>query len=173
MKGAMTGAAVAVATLFAACTRQTGDAGAFHPLDVGAAVPPYTAPTLAGDSVHVGGNEQTTVLNVWATWCTSCREEMEALDSLKRDYGARGVRVIAVSVDNGDAEKVKRFAESNKLEMTVAHDPANNISQSYAVMGVPTTFIIGKDGKLLWRHTGNISGVLNEARGVIMKAAGQ
>jgi len=156
-----------------ACAKTGGDGGAFHPLDVGAAVPAYAAPTLAGDTVHVGGTEAPTVLNVWATWCASCQEEMAALDSLKNAYASHGVRVVAVSVDNGDIERVRRFAQTNKLEMTVAHDPANNISQSYAVMGVPTTFIIGKDGKLLWRHTGNISPVLNEARGVITKAAGQ
>jgi len=155
-----------------ACARRSGDAGAFHPLDVGAAVPAYAAPTLSGDTVHVGGSEAPTVLNVWATWCTSCQEEMEALDSLKHDYAPRGVRVIAVSVDNGDIERVRRFAESNKLTMTVAHDPANNISQSYAVVGVPTTFVISKDGKLLWRHTGNVSPVLSEARKAIDEELG-
>lgn len=143
---------------------------AFKPLDVGATVPTYAAVTLAGDTVHVGGSESPTVLNVWATWCTSCQEEMAALDSLRTQYGAKGLRVVAVSVDNGDIEKVRRFAESNHLGMTVAHDPASTINNSYEVVGVPTTFIIGRDGKLLWRHTGNVTEVMPEARSTIEKA---
>lgn len=163
---------IAATIVVASCGQRGGNAVAFHPLDVGAAVPAYAAPTLAGDTVRIGGDEPPTVLNVWATWCTSCQEEMAALDSLRQAYAPRGVRVIAVSIDNSDVTRVRRFAQTNKLAMTVAHDPADRIGESYAVMGVPTTFIIGKDGKLLWRHTGNISPVLNEARGVIAKAAG-
>jgi peroxiredoxin len=148
-----------------------GDAAeAFHPLSVGAEVPAYAAPTLAGDTVHVGGAEPATVLNVWATWCTSCQEEMGALDSLKREFEARGVRVVAVSVDQGDIERVRRFAAANHLTMTVAHDPASTINQSYAVVGVPTTFVIGRGGNLIWRHTGNITDVLDEARVAIDSA---
>jgi peroxiredoxin len=156
-----------------ACAKQdqrSSTNAAFKPLDVGAAVPAYAALTLAGDSVHVGGTEAPTVLNVWATWCTSCQEEMAALDSLRTQYATKGLRVVAVSVDNGDIQKVRRFAESNRLGMTVAHDPASTINTAYEVVGVPTTFIIGRDGKLLWRHTGNVTDVMSEARSTIEKA---
>lgn len=146
------------------------EAAAFKPLDVGAAVPLYAALTLQGDTVHVGGTEAPTVLNVWATWCVSCQEEMEALDSLRTEYSAKGLRVVAVSVDNGSVEKVRRFAESNHLGMTVAHDPASTINSAYEVVGVPTTFIIGRDGKLLWRHTGNVTEVMADARATLDRA---
>jgi peroxiredoxin len=160
-----------VATI-AACSSKpaNGSAAAFKPLDVGAAVPRYAARTLAGDTVRLGGNEPPTVLNVWATWCTSCQEEMAALDSLRTEYQARGLRVVAVSVDNGDIEKVRRFAQSNHLGMTVAHDPMSTINQTYEVVGVPTTFIVGRDGTLLWRHTGNVTEVMADARATIDKA---
>jgi peroxiredoxin len=165
-------ATLTLTAVVAACTPSSGDstgdtAGTFRPLTVGTAVPAYAAPTLTGDSVHIGGNGPATVLNVWATWCTSCQEEMEALDSLKREFGPRGVRVVAVSVDQGDVEKVRRYAESNHLTMTVAHDPASTINRAFAVVGVPTTFVIGPTGNLVWRHTGNITEVLGEARAAI------
>jgi peroxiredoxin len=164
------GACAAALILSSACAKKTQDAAAFKPLDVGAAVPRYAAATLAGDTVHVGGAEAPTVLNVWATWCASCQEEMEALDSLRTQYAAKGLRVVAVSVDNGDMEKVRRFAQSNHLGMTVAHDPASTINQTYEVVGVPTTFIVGRDGTLLWRHTGNVTEVMADARATIEKA---
>lgn len=162
----------------AACAKSDGARpeaanAAFKPLDIGAQVPAYAAATLTGDTVRVGGAESPTVLNVWATWCTSCQEEMAALDSLKREYSSRGLRVIAVSVDNGDISRVRRFAATNKLEMIVAHDPASAINQSFEVVGVPTTFVIGKDGRLLWRHTGNITEVMPDARASIAKAVAQ
>jgi peroxiredoxin len=145
--------------------RAPGDTEAFRPLDVGAPVPAYAALTLEGDTVRVGGASAgpPTVLNVWATWCTSCREEMSALDSLRREFKERGLRVVAVSVDGGNVERVRRFAASNHLGMVVAHDPEGSIERSFQVVGVPTTFVIDRAGKLVWRHTGNITDVLREA----------
>jgi peroxiredoxin len=164
--------AAAVGVMATGCSGKPAadSAAAFKPLDIGTAVPAYAAPTLAGDTVHIGGTESPTVLNVWATWCASCQEEMSALDSLRTQYQPKGLRVVAVSVDNGDVEKVRRFAESNHLGMTVAHDPLSTINQAYEVVGVPTTFIIGRDGKLLWRHTGNVTDVIADARSAIEKA---
>jgi peroxiredoxin len=154
------------------CTKKQAEVAAFRPLDVGAPVPAYTVRALNGDPVHVGGTEPPTVVNVWATWCTSCQEEMATLDSLRREFAARGVRVIAVSVDNGSNERVQRFADSNHLGMIVAHDPQARINRSYQVVGVPTTFVIGRDGELVWRHTGNVTDVVDEARSAIDKAIG-
>ena len=54
--------------------------------------------------------------------------------------------------------------------MTVAHDPMSTINQTYEVVGVPTTFIVGNDGTLLWRHTGNVTDVMPDARATIEKA---
>jgi peroxiredoxin len=157
----------------AGCAKAGSDAAAFKPLDIGAPVPAYAAKTLSGDTVKIGGAQSPTVLNVWATWCVSCQEEMAALDSLRTENTATGLRVIAVSVDNGDIEKVRRFAETNHLGMTVAHDPMSTINSSYEVVGVPTTFVIGRDRKLLWRHTGNVTEVMTEARSAIAKAIAQ
>ena len=166
----------AIATLIAAvaigCSsgEKAAQSAAFVPLEVGAQVPGYAVQSLAGDTVTVGGAGAPTVLNVWATWCESCREEMDALDSLKSEFGARGARVIGVSVDIGATEKVRRFAETNHLGFTVAHDPAGEIQKSYQVVGVPTTFVISSDGQLLWKHTGNIADNFAEARSAVLKA---
>lgn len=164
----------AVCVILAACGRaeRAPEAAAFKPLDIGGVVPVYAARGLAGDTVRVGGHEGVTVLNVWATWCTSCQEEMASLDSLRTEYARRGLRVVAVSVDNGDVAKVRRFAETNHLGMIVAHDPDSEINAAFQVVGVPTTFIVGRDGRLVWRHTGNVTEVMAEARAAIERALG-
>lgn len=157
---------------FAGCSSKESRpaSAAFVPLEIGAQVPAYATMSLAGDTVTVGATGAPTVLNVWATWCESCREEMEALDSLRTEFGSRGARVIGVSVDLGDVEKVRRFAESNHLRFIVAHDPAGEVQKSYQVVGVPTTFVISGDGHLLWKHTGNIATNFDEARSAVLKA---
>jgi peroxiredoxin len=176
MKRIVRSAAMMVSLIAAAaCSNASKETAgeAFRPLDVGATVPEYTALTLTGDTLHVGGVGQPTVVNVWATWCTSCREEMEALDSLKTEYGARGIRVLGVSVDQGRVEKVQQYVETNHLRFSISHDPAGDIQRLYQVVGVPTTFVVGKDGKLLWKHTGNITGILDQVRDNVEKAVSQ
>lgn len=163
--------AILAAVCAVACGKTGSDGGAaFQPLAIGASVPAYAAATLTGDTVHVGGSEEPTVLNVWATWCVACQEEMAALDSLSREFKSRGVRVIGVSVDEGGTERVRRFASTNHLGFTIAHDPAASIEQSYQVVGVPTTFVIGRDGKLLWKRTGNIVDVMGDVRSAVERS---
>jgi peroxiredoxin len=152
------------------CQKNQGDGAAFHPLHVGTVVPAYAIASLTGDTVRMGPGEKPTVLNVWATWCTSCREEMAALDSLNREFGPRGARVVGVSVDEGSTNLVRRFTESNHLGFTIAHDQPGDIQRTYSVVGVPTTFLIGRDGRLLWMHTGNIVDTFAETRAAVEKA---
>jgi peroxiredoxin len=145
-------------------------AGAFRPLAVGDLAPAYAMRTLDGDTIRIGSADVATLLNVWATWCTSCAEEMQALDSLQAEFNARGLRVVGVSVDAGSDARVRRFAEANHLRFAVVHDAAGAIERAYRVVGVPTTFIIGRNGLLLWQHTGNIDDSLGEVRAAVTRA---
>ncbi|MDB4951502.1 MAG: alkyl hydroperoxide reductase/Thiol specific antioxidant/Mal allergen [Gemmatimonadetes bacterium] len=143
---------------------------AFRPLEVGVAMPAYTVSTIDGRQVTLGGAGPVTLVNVWATWCTSCRQEMQALDSLGQELGPRGLRVVGVSVDRGGVEQVRRFVEESRLRFTVAHDPAGDIEQQYQVVGVPTTLLIGRDGRLLWRRAGDFRPARAELRAEIVRA---
>jgi peroxiredoxin len=149
---------------------------AFRATQVGDLAPSYSMLVVAGarsgDSLHVGnaGAAGLTLVNVWATWCTSCREEMADLDALHREYGTRGLTVVAVSVDKGDAARIQRFAKSERLAMSIAHDPRGVVQASFGVVGVPETYLINGDGRVLWKTAGNVHGVLDEARAVIARA---
>lgn len=137
-------------------------------LAVGDAAPLYLAQTLAGDSVRLGAsNEPVTVMNVWATWCTSCREEMQDLQKLQDDYKNRGVRVVGVSVDEADGARVKKFIEREKLTFPIVHDQEGRVQGLYQVAGIPNTFIVNKDGKILWKSIGNLHGVVDSLRRVL------
>ena len=169
------------ALALAACTNARGeraggdragtpDAEQFRPLAVGDSVPEMVVRTLAGDTVRVGAGGPVTLVNVWATWCTSCREEMADLEALHRDFAPRGLRVVAVSVDGGDGTRVRRFAEHARLTMTVAHDPEQRVQELYQVVAVPETYLVGRDGRLLWRQAGGLHGAPEAARGAVERA---
>jgi cytochrome c biogenesis protein CcmG, thiol:disulfide interchange protein DsbE len=153
MRPSLAGVLVALAT---ACSAPARDA-AFRPLRIGDPVPAYAVRTLAGDSMRVGAGTPV-LLNVWATWCTSCREEMADLAALERAYASRGVRVLAVSVDAGDGMRVRRFVEAEGLPFAVAHDPAGVVQRAFQAVGVPETYLVSGDGRLLWVQRGGLHG---------------
>ncbi|GAC1690328.1 MAG: hypothetical protein NVS9B3_08910 [Gemmatimonadaceae bacterium] len=163
-----------VVALAGATVGQAGG-GAFTPLAVGAPVPRYAARIIEGrgaarggaDSARVGPGEPFTLLNVWATWCTSCREEMADLAALQHEYGGRGLEVVAVRVDQGSSDRVERYAATEHLAFTVAHDASGTLQQRFQVVGVPASYLVGRDGRLLWSHTGNLHDVLPAARRAI------
>jgi cytochrome c biogenesis protein CcmG/thiol:disulfide interchange protein DsbE len=143
-------------------------------VEIGSPLPQYSAKTLSGELVEVGGRGgPLTLVNVWATWCTSCREEMQDLAAIHRDYGARGLRVVAVSVDAGSERLVRRVVDRDSLTFPVVHDQAGIIQKRYGVVGVPTSYLIGSDGLVLWQQVGGIHGNLPKVRVAVERALQQ
>ncbi|CAN5592534.1 hypothetical protein BH09GEM1_BH09GEM1_34520 [soil metagenome] len=141
------------------------------PIVVGGTLPTYRATTLAGAKVELGGGGgPLTLVNVWATWCTSCREEMQDLAAIHRDFLPRGLRVVAVSVDAGSETLVRRFVQREALPFPVVHDQAGTIQKQFHIVGVPTSYLIGADGRLLWQQVGGIHGELPKVRAELEKA---
>lgn len=160
---------LAAVLVLAACTRQPDRGAAFRPASIGGRAPPYAARTLTGESVQIGAGTPV-LLNVWATWCASCREEMADLAALEHAYTAKGVKVVAVSVDEGDGTRVRRFAEGEKLPFVVAHDPSGEVQRSFQAVGVPETYLIAGDGTLLWVRRGGLHGAPDSVRAALDQA---
>lgn len=115
------------------------------------------------------------VLNLWATWCAPCVEEMPSLDRLQRDFP--GVQVLAVSLDKQGEEKVRAFfAEQGLSQLKVFSDPSMKSLAALGVPGLPATILIASDGT----EVGGINGAYDwdskEARaaiaGMLPQAAG-
>lgn len=120
------------------------------PVQLGSKAPNFTAVTL--DSIPrekslADYRGQVVMINVWATWCLPCRVEMPSIEALYRDYGPKGLKVLAVSIDDpGADETIRTFVKQYGLTFEVLHDPKGKISETYDIQGYPETLIVGKDG---------------------------
>ncbi|MEX2581857.1 MAG: TlpA disulfide reductase family protein [Gemmatimonadota bacterium] len=125
---------------------------------VGAPVPDFAAATLEGDTVTLAGLAgEHVLLNIWATWCVPCREEMPDLQEIFETYSDRGLRVVGVSIDQAYARgEVESFVERHDIGFTILHDAESRITRSYRTIGVPETFLISPEGTLIARWFGQI-----------------
>ncbi|HEY2860974.1 MAG TPA: TlpA disulfide reductase family protein [Terracidiphilus sp.] len=87
------------------------------------------------------------MVNFWATWCGPCRNEMQELDTLQRYFEPQGL--VILSITDEDGFKVSQFFASNKFAPDVVLDPGGKVHQQFHITGIPNTFLIGRDGKLL------------------------
>ena len=87
-------------------------------------------------------------LNLWATWCEPCREEMPAMERLWQRYKGQGLVVVALSMDLSGAKIVKPYIEQAKYTYPVGLDPKMETASRYGARSVPTTFIIDRSGAI-------------------------
>ena len=127
-----------------------------QPVTAGTVAPDFEVNDLKGGVARLSDLRGEVVLvNIWATWCLPCREEMPSMERLYRDVGEDGFEIMAVSIDadlggfdvagrpGGD---IQLFAEEYGLTFPILHNPSGDIQQLYRTTGVPETFLIGRDG---------------------------
>ena len=100
---------------------------------------------------------QVVLLNVWATWCGPCEAEMPEIQKLYEALRPLGLRVLAVSVDEEvDSDGVKKWADARHLTFDILHDPTLDIEKRYRTVGVPESFVIDAEGRVVKRVTGYV-----------------
>lgn len=126
---------------------------------VGQPAPAYAARVLSGPDIALDSlRGDVVLLNVWATWCKPCRQEIPALDSLHRAFAPQGLRVVGVSIDlEGEEQRIADFAKELGASYALWHDPDDNVSSTFLAIGVPATFLIDRAGVLRWRHHGPVT----------------
>jgi len=147
---------VAVLVGYVSVTRYFGTE--LSPLGAGTKAPAFAAATIDATPRRVTLDNYTgkvVLLNVWATWCAPCRAEMPSMEQLYKQYGPKGLRVVAVSIDDeGTDAGIRAFVKDYGLTFDVLHDPAGLIQRSYQTTGVPESVLIGKDGVIRSKTAG-------------------
>jgi peroxiredoxin len=147
-----------IALLVVGCADGGGDDARSAVVDIGAPAPAYRSVSLGGDSVSLADQRgKVVVLNVWATWCHPCREEIPELRTVHERYRSRGLELIGVSVDaQGNEDGIRAFMQEFQMTYPIWHDPDERVSTQFLIVGVPATFVIDRAGVLRWRKTGPI-----------------
>ena len=121
---------------------------------------PFTAPAISladtnGHSVELSELRGNLVLvNLWATWCEPCLREMPSLERLQSRLGER-IAVLAVSEDRGGNKTVEPFiAKLGLKSVKIYIDPKSEVGHAFGARGLPTSFLIDREGKVLGRVEG-------------------
>jgi thiol-disulfide isomerase/thioredoxin len=113
------------------------------------------------------------LLNIWATWCPPCREEMPAFDQLQAKLGGKDFEVVAVNIDKGGPEKAEAFLkETGADHLTVYTDSSAKLFATLKAVGMPTTLVIDREGREIARLAGPADWASPEAIAVMRAAIG-
>ena len=111
------------------------------------------------------------LLNIWASWCVPCREEMPALDKLEQELGGKDFAVVAVNIDKGGPDKARAFlAETGATHLGLYTDPTSKMFAVLKTVGMPTTLVLDRDGKEIGRLVGPADWSSPEAKRVVEAA---
>lgn len=135
--------------------------------------PDVALPTLEGRPLALRElRGQVLLVNFWATWCLPCQWEMPLMEKLYQAYRDQGFVVVAISVDQQGAAVVKPFVESRKLTYPVLLDTKLEGATKFGLLGIPATFLIGRDGLIKGVTYGPKEWDGKEARAVIESLLG-
>ena len=144
-----------------------GRAG-YRPVITGEPAPEFTVTALDGDTVSLSDYAGKVVLvNIWATWCEPCKDEMPSMqrlyEALRADEAGQEFEILAVSVDAALGQRdvagrlggdLRAFAQQFGLTFPILHDPSGMIQRTYQTTGVPESFVVGRDGIIWKKHAG-------------------
>jgi peroxiredoxin len=127
--------------------------GATSSMNQGSQALDIAAVTLEGKPVQLSTylKKEPVLLVFFATWCPPCRNEVPKLIELEQQYGSRGLKIIALSVDDS-RDPVENFVKEKGISYTVWHDDGGKASNQYGVLGIPTNILIDKKGVIVYRQ---------------------
>lgn len=120
---------------------------------------------------------KTVLLNLWATWCVPCREEMPALNALQSTMGGNDFEVVAVNIDTGSDQKPKNFYQDYKIDKLAFYSDSsmgvfNAVKKEGLAFGLPATLILDKKGCLIGAMNGPAAWDSEDAKALIAAAKG-
>lgn len=123
----------------------------------GQSAPNFTLTTLQGEQVKLSDYAgQVVMVNMWATWCPPCKAELPTIDAYYQEHSADGFVVLAINSQEAQST-VNTFISSTGFTFPVLLDSQGDVMGQYNVRALPTSFIIDRDGKVSYIHTGEIN----------------
>ncbi|MHA1516978.1 MAG: TlpA family protein disulfide reductase [Alphaproteobacteria bacterium] len=111
------------------------------------------------------------LLNIWATWCVPCREEMPQLNALEAELGGDNFEVVAINIDKGGVDKAKAFLdETGAKDLAFYADPTGKLFSKLKAVGMPTTLLLDAQGQEIGRLVGPADWASPEAKRLVESA---
>lgn len=138
-----------------AARRRAGDNGGNGAELKGRTAPDFTLESLDGKTVRLSDYRgKAVLLNFWATWCQPCKIEMPWFEELQKEYGAQGLQVVGVAMDDASKEDIAKFAKEMGVNYPILIGK-ESVGDAYGgVQFLPSTFFIDRDGKVVDRIFG-------------------
>lgn len=125
-----------------------------HALTPGDTPPPISLPDQTGKAVDLGKLEGKVVLiDFWASWCGPCKQEMRVLETLHKKYASEGLVIVGVNIDSSD-KKMNNFLKATPVTFRQVRDKKLQIASRYEPSTMPSSYFIGRDGKIRHVHEG-------------------
>ena len=127
------------------------------------AVPSAEIKTLDGKTVNLqdyAKNGKITVISLWATWCSPCKKELDAIAEIYPDWQEEyDMELVAITIDTQRAlAKVKPMVQSKGWEYIILSDANNVLRNSLQFQSIPQTYLIDQEGNIVYTHTGYVPG---------------
>ncbi|TLU87539.1 MAG: TlpA family protein disulfide reductase [Chlorobium sp.] len=124
-----------------------------YALDAGSKAPDFELPGVQG-TVKLSSTAGSVVyVDFWASWCGPCKQSFLWMNAMQDKYRAQGLQVIGVNLD-AKSDDAKKFLSQTLAHFTVAFDSKGGTPKNYGVKGMPTSFLVGRDGKIIFQHLG-------------------
>lgn len=122
-------------------------------VETGQPAPELKLPGRSGEVVLAALQGKVVLVDFWASWCGPCRQSFPWMNAMQAKYGARGLQIVAVNVDakRADADK---FLEQVPASFSIAFDSQGDTPRRFAIKGMPTSVLVGADGRVADRHAG-------------------
>jgi len=121
--------------------------------DLGTPMPRFNLPATSGTVVSDSLRGHVVYVDFWASWCDPCRRSFPWLRALHDKYSAQGLVIVAINLDK-DRAAAERFLVKYPAPFRVAFDPAGGAAEAFHVQAMPSSYLVGKDGRVLEAHAG-------------------
>jgi len=119
------------------------------------AAPDFSLASLDGKPSRLSDYRgKVVLLHFWATWCVPCRSEMPVIQRLGRSHSGQGLELLCVNVDRGNRDGIRKFMLDINLQFQTLLDPDGNVRNHYEVRALPTSYLVGRNGKTIGRIIG-------------------
>ncbi|MBB4124496.1 thiol:disulfide interchange protein TlpA [Martelella radicis] len=155
-----------------------GEVAAFIPAEKPRPMQNLAFNSDAGETSLSAFKGKTVLMNLWATWCVPCREEMPALDELEAEMGGDDFEVVAVNIDTGSDEKPKKFLDEIGISSLAFYRDGtmgafNTLKKDGLAFGLPSTLLIDENGCLLGSMNGPAEWASDDAKALVGAALGR